>query len=145
MEKFKKRENIYSKQLSTHFNILRFRRNNHLACGAGRTYFSITADGSIFACTHFINDKKHAIGNIADGVIDKSKYEPIAIEKIKECANCWAKYFCLGHCPAQKISMGKSNISACPENECELEKLQVELYIKLFYYAKKYLPKSSKK
>ncbi len=141
LKKMRNGEKIFNKQFYTYNDILRYRRNNQIPCGAARSYFSITSDGTIFSCTHFINSKEHSIGNITDGINDRNKYVPLEIEKIAECKDCWARYLCLGHCTAQKISMGKSNATACHPNECELEKIQMELYLKLYYYAKTYTPK----
>jgi hypothetical protein len=36
--------------------------------------------------------------------------------------------------------MGKTNTMAMPENECNLLKITIEHYLKLFYFAKKYIP-----
>ena len=68
------------------------------------------------------------------------KHVHVDVEDILECKDCWVKYFCAGNCLAQKISTGKSNDTASISAGCELEKILFEFYIKLFYYAKIYLP-----
>jgi radical SAM protein with 4Fe4S-binding SPASM domain len=138
--KFINKGTIFDKKISTYFNTLRYRQKQNLPCGAGHGYMTIMSDGDIFTCPHFMNDKKYCIGNIDKPDIDTSKYSSVLISEISECQNCWAKYICNGHCVAQKISTGKANKMAMPENECNLLKIAFEHYLKLFYFAKKYIP-----
>ena len=135
-DKMLKHQPIFNKKFYQTNMVLRFRENKRLPCAAGRTYFTITASGDIFSCAHFMNNKKHAIGHISNKNIHAESYRSINIETIEECSKCWAKYICLGHCPAQKISSGKKNNSAATVESCELEKILLELYIKLYYYSK---------
>ena len=138
--KFKNKEAIYNKRVHDYINALRFRNKIGLACGAGRSYFTIIANGDIFSCPHFMNDPQYCIGNIDTNLLKKEKYISVNVEDIHECDNCWIKYFCAGNCLAQKISTGKSNDTATITDTCELEKINFEFYIKLFYYAKKHFP-----
>jgi len=87
-----------------------------------------------------MNDKKYAIGNIYELAISKQKYVPVKLDEIEECSDCWIRHLCIGGCVAQKISLGKSNKMAMPNNECNLLKITFEHYLKLFYFAKKYSP-----
>ena len=140
INKFRNKENIYNKRLFDHLSDLRYRNKMGVACGAGRSYFTITANGDIFSCPHFMNDSKYCIGNIDTKLSENQKYTAVTVENIKECENCLAKYFCSGNCLAQKISTGKTNNTASITESCELMKITFELYIKLFYFAKKYMP-----
>ena len=136
IKKIENHETIYDKHFYQRNEMLRFRENKRIACGAGRTYFTIMSSGDIFACAHFMNQKEHSIGNINCVDIKPDTHKAIEIDKIEECSKCWAKHLCLGSCPSQKISLGKRNDTAATPNECELEKMELELYIKLYYYSK---------
>ena len=145
INKFKNNESIYNKRIFIYYNALRFRNKLGVACGAGRDYFTITANGNIFSCPHFMNDSKFCIGNIDTKLSKNKKYTVVNVADIYECDDCWAKYLCGGNCLAQKISTGKFNDTAAIAETCELEKISFELYIKLFYFAKKYIPEYSVK
>lgn len=140
LNKFKNKENIYNKRLFDYLDALRYRTGTGVACGAGRSYFTITANGDIFSCPHFMNDLQYCIGNIKTELLENTKYTSVNIADIQECNYCWAKFHCAGNCLAQKISTGKSNDTALIPEICELEKITFEFYIKLFYYAKKHIP-----
>ena len=140
VNKFRNKENIYNKRLFDYLEALRYRTEIGVACGAGRSYFTITANGDIFTCPHFMNDLKYCIGNIEAGLSQNKKFTSVNVIDIQECKDCWAKFHCAGHCLAQKISTGKSNSTALIPELCKLEKITFEFYIKLFYYAKKYVP-----
>lgn len=137
-DKIKKGEPIYNKKFSKEVFILRYRNIQNISCGAGRTYFTITADGDIYSCAHFMNEKKFKIGNIEDDEKLKKSFRAVQIKSIKGCDLCWAKYLCLGGCFAQKISLWRTEKMQLPQNQCELELLSIELYLKLYYYANIY-------
>jgi radical SAM protein with 4Fe4S-binding SPASM domain len=140
-ERIQNRQTIFNQRFYQFGNALRFRQNKRIACGAARTYFTMMADGTIFSCAHFMNNTKHAIGCVGSGTnAQAAQYRALEIETISECQKCWAKYLCLGHCVAQKINIGKRNDTALGENECELERLQIAFYLKLFYYAQTLQP-----
>jgi len=128
----KNKELIYNKGLPRFANIIRFRVKSELMCGAGVDFFTIISGGTIFSCAHLMNDVKYAIGNIKSNVTEKQAYIPVNVNEIKDCRHCWAKYLCSGGCPAQKISLGVTNQSAMSANECELEKIKWEFYLKLY-------------
>ena len=140
VDKLKTKDTIYNKRIFDYIDALRFRHEMGVACGAGRSYFTITANGDIFSCPHFMNDSQYCIGNIETNLAKNNKYTVVDVTDIQECKDCWVKYFCAGNCLAQKVSTGKSNDSASIEEGCELEKIIFEFYIKLFYFAKKLIP-----
>jgi radical SAM protein with 4Fe4S-binding SPASM domain len=141
VEKMQTDQPIYNKWFETILSeVFRFRLKRQNACGAGVSFFTITANGDIFSCSHFLNNPKYRIGNISEGIIDKSHMVPIAVDEIGECAACWVKHLCRGGCLAQKISTGKSNVTALIPNACALEKLKWNLYIRLYYYVLSFCP-----
>ena len=148
INKITNREELCNKLIGELANYLRFRIKTNISCGAGFNYFTITANQDIFSCPHLMNDIKYAIGNTTEGVKNKSELTPVKTDNISECENCWLRYLCNGGCFAQKISVGKNNVTSMNENECNLEKLKWEFYIKLYYHimtiAPEYFIKSDK-
>ena len=129
-------QSISTKIFSNISKILDCRIKNTISCSAGQNFFTIIANGDIFSCSHFMNDPKYKIGNIFTNNIDCKNFIPISVDEIDDCKKCWAKYLCSGGCVAQKISMGKQNNTSKIDSECVLEKVEWELYLKLYYYAK---------
>lgn len=141
LQRIRNKETIFNQRFYQFGNTLRFRQNKNIACGAGRTYFTLMANGEIYSCAHFMNNPEHAIGYTHIGINShKNNYIAPEIATIEECSTCWAKYLCLGHCVAQKINIGRRNNTASGHNECELERIQMELYLKLFFYAQTLQP-----
>ena len=145
VDKLNKREPIFSQAIKNYSSILRFRIKEKKACAAGVSFFTITANGDIFSCSHLMNKPEYSIGNIFAGINKNYNFVVADIEDMPECNDCWAKYLCRGGCFAQKISMGKTNRSAKLPEECELDKLLWNFYIKLYYYVMKIAPEYFKK
>jgi radical SAM protein with 4Fe4S-binding SPASM domain len=145
IDKLNKREPIFSQAISNFSSVIRFRIKGKKACSAGVDFFTITANGDIFSCSHLMNKQEYCIGNIFENINKNYNFVVSDIEDMTECNDCWAKYLCKGGCFAQKISMGKTNRSAKLTEECELEKIIWEFYIKLYYYVMKIAPEYFKK
>jgi len=140
VNKIKLDDKIYDSMLMHYNETISFRIKKYINCSAGINFFTITSNGDIFSCTHFMNEKKYKLGNIEKFIIKKSRYIPVPVKKISSCEKCWAKNFCLGGCTSQKISMGrKTNESMNPEN-CELEKIKIQFYLKLYYFINEIKP-----
>jgi radical SAM protein with 4Fe4S-binding SPASM domain len=140
MNKLRKRDPIYSQAISDYSSVFRFRVKGKKACSAGIDFFTITANGDIFSCSHLMNEPKYAIGNININFDKNYDYVVADIDKMQECAECWAQYLCKGGCFAQKISMGKTNCQAKQTNDCELERLLWQFYMKLYYHVMQIAP-----
>jgi uncharacterized protein len=115
-------QTIIDKLSDIHFKIL-----SKTACQAGFSSLSFNADGTIFTCQHFANNKNDSCGSIQDGIYeDKAqKLRAPNIEEITECSSCWCRYLCGGCCFAEKYSKTGSVIKNIPE-KCELEKIKWE-------------------
>jgi uncharacterized protein len=122
-------------------NTFRYRTRNLNPCGAGYDFFTIIADGTIFSCAHLMNDKQYSIGDIYNGIKNKSAYIPLSVDTLEECKDCPIKYLCKGGCFSRKISTGKSNSTAYKSDACKLEQLTWDLYIKLYYHVLRVSPK----
>lgn len=145
VNRLQNRQQIYNKIVEDIARVFRFRLNYQLVCSAGVNFFTITANGDIFSCAHLMNESRFKIGDIFQGVVDKSKYIALPVEQVQGCKDCWIKYLCLGSCFSQKIATGKTNKSAKDKYECELEKLKWKMYMKLYYSATKVAPELFKK
>ena len=140
IEKIKRKDILYNSLFKDLFSIFRFRIKKQIVCSAGQSYYTIISNGDIFSCSHFINDSKFKIGNINGGKIYKKDFIPLPLEEIKDCKLCWAKYLCLGGCPAQKLSMDKKINESFKIENCELEKICFEFYLKLYYFVTQLAP-----
>ena len=142
IEKIQSKRDIRNYELIRHIEILRYRQKKHICCGAGNSYFTVTADGDVFVCPIFMNNKEHAIGNIHEQIDNEklSAYRSSSVDKMSECQDCWAKYLCNGGCIAQKIISGKRNDQSLPMGDCSLQKTIWEFYIRLYYYIMRYAP-----
>lgn len=73
------------------------------ACGAGNEYFSVVPNGDIYPCHQFAGDKNFLMGNVFDGVLDKTVREKFANSCLftrEDCKDCFAKFICSGGCSA---------------------------------------------
>jgi radical SAM protein with 4Fe4S-binding SPASM domain len=140
VSKIKVDDKIYDSMLIHYNEIISFRIKKYINCSAGINFFTITSNGDIFSCTHFMNEKKYRLGNIEKFIIKKSKYIPVPIKNISFCEKCWAKNFCLGGCTSQKISMGRKSNEPMIEEYCELEKIKIQFYLKLYYFINEIKP-----
>lgn len=134
--RMREKKRVFSKIIPNIINTLQYRIVQELPCSAGKSFFTITSNGDIYSCSHFMNDSSYCIGNISTGITKYDKYVPVEVDEIEECAKCWAKYLCNGGCMSQKISMGKSANTAKTPGECALEKIMWEFYIRMYYYVK---------
>lgn len=79
-------------------------------CGAGAGYLGVSADGGLYACHRFVEDKAGAMGDVRTGV-DRERQQRWLSERhvhLQEpCRNCWARYLCGGGCHHEVINRGR--------------------------------------
>jgi uncharacterized protein len=79
-------------------------------CGAGASYFGVSASGGLFACHRFVEDDKASMGNVGDG-IDRERQRGWLAERMVDrqepCRSCWARYLCGGGCHYEVIHRGR--------------------------------------
>lgn len=82
-------------------------------CGGGRTFLTVTADGSMVPCGEFIGIKEFSGGNIFRSSIEKAmnsrafnKVRQRMVEKIAECDVCDFRHICGSPCPAEMHARG---------------------------------------
>ena len=82
-------------------------------CGGGRTFLTVTADGSMVPCGEFIGMKEFSGGNIFKTSISSAmsskpfkKIRTRTVEKIDECNACNFRHICGSPCPAEMHARG---------------------------------------
>jgi len=84
------------------FKVLYKRELKEIFCGAGQTFYEISAYGGIYPCQRFVGEKDWKIGNIAEGIEREDiveKFYKLKVESSEKCKKCWLRFFCGGGCP----------------------------------------------
>ena len=97
-------------------------------CGSGTEYMAVTPWGELFPCHQFVGDSKYSLGNIWDGVTNKTvqdEFRHCNAYARKECKDCWARLYCSGGCAANAYH-ATGSIGGIYEYGCELFKKRIE-------------------
>lgn len=97
-------------------------------CGSGTEYMAVTPWGELFPCHQFVGDPKYSLGNIWDGVTNKTcqdEFRSCNAYARKECHDCWAQLYCSGGCAANAYH-ATGNIGGIYKYGCELFKKRIE-------------------
>ncbi len=138
------KKTIYNSILTHFAKVFHYRFKQSIPCSAGHTYFTIMSNGNVYTCPHFMNDDKYIVGNInSKDIIDsvrRKQLMPFPIEEVQDCKDCWAHNLCLGGCIGQKLSVNRSNTSSLGYESCQLQQIQWDFYLKLYYYIQTMAP-----
>lgn len=82
-------------------------------CGAGRAFFALAADGSLYPCSEFIGLPRFNGGHLsADGGIEAAltsdAFRAVTgrnVDAFKPCSECAIRHFCGSPCPAEAHEM----------------------------------------
>ena len=94
---------------------------------------AVTPLGELYPCHQFVGDYDYCLGNIWQGVTNKSlqdRFRSLNIYSHPECKDCWAKMFCSGGCAANSYH-ASGDISGIYEYGCRLFKKRIECAIML--------------
>lgn len=97
-------------------------------CGSGTEYMAVTPWGELFPCHQFVGDPKYSLGNVWDGVTNKSaqdEFRSCNAYARPECKDCWAKLYCSGGCAANSYH-ATGSIGGVYKYGCELFKKRIE-------------------
>lgn len=100
-------------------------------CGSGTEYMAVTPSGELYPCHQFVSDKEYKLGDIWNGVDNNKLVEKFACCNAysrKECADCWAKFYCSGGCAANALH-ASGKIEGVYPQFCELFKKRMECAI----------------
>jgi uncharacterized protein len=79
-------------------------------CGAGASYFGVSASGGLFACHRFVEDKAASMGHVDAGVdrnLQRRWLTERKVDRQEPCKSCWARYLCGGGCHYEVIHRGR--------------------------------------
>lgn len=79
-------------------------------CGAGASYFGVSAGGDLAACHRFVEDPRGTMGNVWRGVERSRQRVWLAerhVHRQEPCRSCWARYLCGGGCHHEVLHRGR--------------------------------------
>jgi len=97
-------------------------------CGSGTEYMAVTPWGDLYPCHQFVGDSKYLLGNVWDGVTNKSVQDEFRLCNAyarPECKDCWAKLYCSGGCAANAYH-STGSVNGIYKYGCELFKKRIE-------------------
>lgn len=97
-------------------------------CGSGTEYMAVTPWGDLYPCHQFVGDQKFLLGNIWDGVTNKTcqdSFRSCNAYAREECRDCWARMYCSGGCAANSYH-ATGDIHGVYNYGCELFKKRIE-------------------
>lgn len=102
-------------------------------CGSGTEYMAVTPWGDLYPCHQFVGDEKFLLGNVFDGVTNRSmqsEFRNCNVYTRPECADCWAKLYCSGGCAANAYHASGS-VNGTYTYGCDLFRKRMECAIML--------------
>ena len=97
-------------------------------CGSGGEYLAVTPEGDLYPCHQFVGLDGFRMGNVEDGITDialKDRFAKVNVYSKKECADCFARFYCSGGCAAN-ASHFTGDILGNYSIGCELQRKRVE-------------------
>ena len=97
-------------------------------CGSGTEYMAVTPWGDLYPCHQFVGDTKYLLGNVWEGVTNKSVQDEFRLCNAyarPECKDCWAKLYCSGGCAANAYH-STGSVNGVYKYGCELFKKRIE-------------------
>ena len=100
-------------------------------CGSGTEYMAVTPWGDLYPCHQFVGDEKFKLGDIYNGVTNKSIQNVFASCNVyarPDCADCWAKLYCSGGCAANAYH-ATGSVTGVYKYGCDLFRKRMECAI----------------
>ena len=94
---------------------------------------AVTPWGDLYPCHQFVGDEKYLLGNIYEGVTNKTAQDEFASCNLyarEECRSCWANLYCSGGCAANAYH-STGSVKGVYKPGCELFKKRMECAIML--------------
>jgi uncharacterized protein len=108
-------------------------RTREYGCGAGKTFFGVTPDGSITFCSSLAGVPEYRMGHVSTG-IDRAVQErlnrDLHVDNRESCHTCWARYLCGGGCAHDAHVVNKDSRKPNPVS-CERTRFIYELAMAL--------------
>jgi uncharacterized protein len=86
--------------LKSHLVAVHRGRRRALACGAGTSYLTVSAEGAFYLCHRFNEDETERFGDVERGA-DTARLQAFAEQRTapkEPCASCWMREWCAGGC-----------------------------------------------
>jgi len=102
-------------------------------CGVGTEYMAVTPEGDLYPCHQFVGDEHFLLGNVFEGVKNRSvcdEFKSCNIYSHGECKECFARMYCSGGCAANAYHT-KGSITGVYDFGCELHRKRIECAIML--------------
>ncbi|MBR4342040.1 MAG: thioether cross-link-forming SCIFF peptide maturase [Lachnospiraceae bacterium] len=100
-------------------------------CGSGTEYMAVTPWGDLFPCHQFVGEDNYKLGDIWNGITNKTTQEEFASCNVyarEECKSCWARLYCAGGCAANALH-ATGSVRGVYEYGCKLFKKRLECAI----------------
>ncbi len=100
-------------------------------CGAGGEYLAVTPWGDLYPCHQFVGEEPFILGNVSEGIKNRElteKFAQVNVYAKKECASCFARFYCSGGCAANAWHFS-GDVNGTYGIGCELERKRVECAI----------------
>ena len=97
-------------------------------CGSGTEYLAVTPWGDLYPCHQFVGNEQFLLGNVDQGIIKKDICRSFAqcnVYAKKECADCFARFYCSGGCAANSYNFTGS-INDVYEIGCKMQRKRIE-------------------
>ncbi|NCA67969.1 MAG: thioether cross-link-forming SCIFF peptide maturase, partial [Clostridia bacterium] len=103
-------------------------------CGAGSEYLAVSPIGEIFPCHQFVGREEYRMGSVLNGEFNKeiqNTFADITVYKKKDCAECFAKYYCSGGCIAASMNYQKDLLTPY-KPACDMMRKRLELSLAIY-------------
>ncbi len=116
-------------------------KNSRVPCSAGRTFFAVGPQGSIYPCFRFVGLSKYELGDLSGISIERVRWftthSGLSYEQRTQCRDCWASPLCGGACYACIDLIG----SGAPlPSYCEIVRIESEAALWLSSYLRENNP-----
>jgi uncharacterized protein len=101
-------------------------------CGAGNLGLAVDADGRLYPCHRFVGHEQFVWGDVWRGpsaASQQSFLEAGWVDRRAECAECWARYLCGGHCCQVEALSVDGPVQV--EGRCALTRHQIALAVQV--------------
>jgi len=116
-------------------NLVRFIRQTRVVrerlahyCGAGRTYFALSQDGTFYPCHRFVGMDEYRMGDLERGMdlTVQRRILDLTVDNRPVCRECWARYLCGGGCWKHAVEMNGCLDMPDKDLSCEILRHQIE-------------------
>jgi len=108
-------------------------RTHELACGAGVSYLTVSAEGAFYLCHRFNEDDSERFGDVEHGP-DRERLDEVALFRARRagpCGTCWMREWCAGGCFHEHKSATGDKFRLDPLY-CKLQSLELEQAMRVY-------------